>query len=474
MRDGPAWPLWERSVCASYNTQIEPPAAKSRATLLEAQPVCLETLGISIQMPLGSKLIRDATASLPGFTILDGNPSPRFHIRLVPLRSELDFSSPKQEVQRHLDALKAQGANWDVLRNVEVNYGDAPGHELWISQKLPDGLVAVMGWAVSQVGPQDFLCFSVMTSGMNMIAAERTLDASLATIEFIPMEVIRQQQSARTAAGAAILSRLRDEELIRQMAPVEPTWYRIYSQDAVGNVSEMGYMLVSAAIEPRVAVDSNERPTETHSISAQDKVQGLLVRVRSRVLMDPKGFSFSDTDARFWIALDRTSEIWSAIVSERQAGKVRTFGQTGIRATLCEDEPRPPLVVAMSGARTKDGDARRWTPNPETYLTQAEHHLMGRVAAVLQEMPAEAGFFAYESTTQSVPFRLDRWKKTASGWTLETEAVLDAPPSISEFDSRGVLIKSTDVGGTITERTTHDALLKRWKQLGLPVEGPTS
>lgn len=434
-----------------------------------SQVVDLESLGVSFRMPDHTKLVRDGQISPPGFTILSTTAPPQFRIRIDPMQSEKAVSSPTKEVDAHLAAAIAQQAGWTVVQRKELTVAGADAATLWTTRPLDDGTTAIMGWGLVQVGPGSFIVFSAMSGGKNLAAAQAAVSGILGSLTFLPANELAGRTNNRRGAGAELLQQLHDHELIRTLAGGEDAWFRIWSVGDDGTPGEIGYMRKSAVIAPRAAVDSNER--DPAAARGADRREGLLVRVQSRTLLSPDGKSVSDTDARFWVALDRSEELWSVIVTDRVGQKTKTIARSGIRPRVTEFEPFPMLTVADSSSTTKDGDTRRWSPPIDEYVTQAEAQVFGRIVKAIGAPKGETALFCYDARMGAVPQRIDRFRKTPTGWELSTSALLDAPPTITTLDERGDILKQVEPGGTIIERIAPEALLSRWKKLGLPTEG---
>ncbi len=375
-------------------------------------------------------------------------------------------SSPQEQVSDHLKAVESQKAGWIVASQRTLKVGQADAAELWTTRPLDDGTVAVMGWIVVQVGPASFITFSAMTVGPNMSIAQRAMDDSVATLTFISSKELGARAAARNQSARSVLERIQDGELLRSLVSSEDAWYRIWQPGADGRPGEIGYLRQATMLAPRAAVDNLAQ--EPDSKTGPGSREGLLVRLQSRTLLSPDGTAVSDTDARYWVALDRSEELWSVVVTDRANGKVRSIARSGIRPRVTSAEPVPALVVSETAPRTKEGNTRRWSPPVDQYLTQAESLMQGRLAKALDIATLDTALYCYDGRLQSVPQRIDRWRRTGTGWTVETCTLLDAPPAVATYADDGSLIKRIEAGGTVTERIAPNDLMERWRSLGLP------
>ncbi len=419
-----------------------------------------------MRLPEGTRLIRDAQTSPPGFTVLDTGSPPRYRFRIDPMVVEKLVSSPQEQVSEHLKAVDSQKAGWTLVSQRTLKVGEADAAELWTSRALDDGTVAVMGWIVVQVGPASFLTFSAMTVGSNMATAQRAMDDSVSTLAFINNQELGARAASRNQSARSLLERIQDTECLRSLAASDDLWYRIWQPGPDGRPGEIGYLRQATMLAPRAAVDNLAQ--EPDAKTGPGSREGLLVRLQSRTLLAPDGSAVSDTDARYWVALDRSEELWSVVVTDRANGKVRSIARSGIRPRVTSAEPVPALVVSETAPKTKEGNTRRWSPPVDQYLTQAESLLQGRLAKVLDIASMDTALYCYDGRLQSVPQRIERWRRTGTGWTIETSTLLDAPPAIATYADDGSLIKRIDPGGTITERIAPTALMERWRALGLP------
>ncbi|MDA0803382.1 MAG: hypothetical protein O2819_06460 [Planctomycetota bacterium] len=427
----------------------------------------IESLGFDIDLPAGTRLIRDAVVNRPGFTILDEGTPPRFSIRIDPMAVDRLISTPMEQVDQHVSLAAGADGAWTVIRRDPLTVDGVDAAVLWTTRTLKDGTVGVMGWGVVQFGPSSFVVFTATTIGAQMPATERALDGLLKSFRFVDAKELRETSGRRLVAGERLLVMIASQHRLESVADHRVHWYRLWTLDRNGKQGEIGYLRTESMVAPRSAVGISASGDRAGTRT------GLLVHLQSRTLLSPDGKAVSDTDAKYWVALDRSEELWSIVVTDRAGGKLKSWGQSGVRPRVTSGEPFPSLVVSDSDSRTTAGDSHQWTPPVERYLTQAESLQLGRVLMAMESADGDATWFCFDPRLKAVPLRRDSWTKSAAGWEVRTQAFIDAPPTVSRYGPDGHLLRREEPGGVVTEATTLEALVARWRSLGLPTGGTT-
>jgi hypothetical protein len=314
-----------------------------------------------------------------------------------------------------------------------------------------------------------FLVMSLLANESDLDAILPNLRASLASVRLLSAESVEAERRGRIERGAAILAAITPERL-RAVASGGPSWFRVF-RAARGErpETELGYVRILAREGQRGEVDATRT---RESFRGEDLDAGFLVELDARSLVPERADQFTVTQGRFWLAWDRSAEVWSVRSSRHSGRNVANTAETGLRSPPLPGAPRPKLTVITANAEKAFREPEEWTV-PPNYLSQAEQQAIG----FLLPPPSADGdsfiLYAYDPKTGSLPQRAESWRAEADRRVLETR-ISGGPVSLRrEFDSTGALLRRVDsevLGDVVTEAIKPEALEALYRRKGLKVE----
>lgn len=440
-----------------------PPSGSS--TDLDADFMVLESLGVRLQPPKGAVLTKPVTGAMPIYTIDDSLSTPRYHMQVQTLVSSLADPTPQAQVSDYLDSMHKKGQKFAVLVNQPWIHPQVPGHLLFTSTDLGEGVVAIQGWLVLQTGPFEFVVLSVLAAGADFPTIRPVLEASFATIQLDDLAQTAAERFARLRRGYELIQTITQEKL-KGLCGSEPRLYRVWQADDKGREQEIGYY--------RVAVHAgtmSDASSET-ALKTSDHPTGILVIVQGRTIIDAAAGRFADTEARFWSSWDRASEAWTSRVTER-GGKLaeRSIAQTGLRSPRGLGNPRQNLVVINANAQSRTRDEKQWTVPTGIYLSQAETLVLGEFLPHEGATSIEFAYYAFDQRSMQMPQRVETWGPASDGqWRLITQPGIDEPADITLHDAQGRKVRRTEPDGVITELCLPRQLQQIWAEKRLPTQ----
>lgn len=403
------------------------------------------------------------------YGIDDGMDPPRFRFQMQPLVSTLPKPTPELQVEQYLESAREKGQAFAVLRNEARTIGGQPARILYTSTDLGNGVTAIQGWLVIQLGEFDFIVASVISSGIDFRAADPLLEQCFATIGFEDLRQLAASRNARVEAGARLLGTITPE---RMKAIADGSWrlYRTTRPDASGSMIEVGYYEVQASPGNLEDASSSADVQRDERRASKGDPTGVLVTVRGRTVIDPTLKRVADTDARFWVSWDRGSEAWTVRVTERGGGPERTYGQMGLRMAQDVGNPKPKLIVVDSDADQRTRNERRWTVPDGVYLSQAEQLVLGRLLGDGAPPAGDVSYYCFDARTSRMPQRVESWTRTGDGsWLAVTRPGVDEDPEVLSHDAQGWRKRRTEPDGTVTEASDLESIRRAWAAKGLPV-----
>ncbi|MSR69213.1 MAG: hypothetical protein EXS17_02575 [Phycisphaerales bacterium] len=441
------------------------PVVTATSADLDADFLALESLGLRIQPPKGAILTKPITGAMPIYTIDDSLATPRYHMQVQSLVSSLADPTPEAQVSDYLDSMRKKGQKFTILANQPWLHPKVPGHLLYTSTDLGEGVIAIQGWLVLQTGPFDFVVFSVLAAGADFGAIRPVLEASFVTIQLDDLEQIAVERLARLRRGYELIQTMTAEKL-QALCDTEPRMYRVWQADDKGREQEIGYYRV--AVRGGTLSDASSENT----LKPSENPTGILVLLQGRTIVDSASGRFADTEARFWSSWDRTSEAWTSRVTER-GGKLaeRSIAQTGLRSPRGLGNPRQNLVVINANAQSRTRDEKQWTVPMGIYLSQAETLVLGELLPHEGKASIEFAYYAFDARSMQMPQRVETWtRSTDRQWMLVTQPGIDEAADITMHDAHGRKVRRTEPDGVITELCLPRQLQQIWAEKRLPTQ----
>lgn|GEM_PF-522173 len=433
------------------------------STNLESEMSVLESLGVRFRPPAGAIVTKPVTGALAIYTVDDSRSPVRYHLQIQTIVSDLPEPTPHAQVAQYLAAMKTQDQKFAVILNEPWLNPKADGHILFTQTDLGEGIVAVQGWLILQIGPFEFITFSVLTSGADFPQIRPILEESFRTIQLDDLAQTSAERVERLRKGNELLKSITPEKL-QALCGKEPRLYRVWRTDERGKEEEIGSYRVT--VRSGIMSDASaENPPKT-----RENPTGILVLVQGRTVIDAASGRFADMDARFWSAWDHGSEAWTSRVTQR-GGKLaeRSIAQTGLRSARGVGNPNQVLTVVTGNAQSRTRDQKEWTVPLGIYWSQAETLLLGELLPRIEgQPPLNFAAYAFDPRSMSMPQRVENWTRTADGqWMLITQPGIDESAEITWHDAQGLRVRRSEPGGVVTELCLPRQLQQIWSEKGL-------
>lgn len=456
-----------------------PPAKPAPADGLEPAPLEFELLGMRFRPPAGAIMRSEGTGPTATWILTERADPPRFILRISRLVADDAASSPRAQIDAYVRSVSERpspNAVFAVRARKEFEMGGRPAGLLYTSLREGTGedeVSAVQGYFLLQTSPKEFVVISSLLAEADYASVPALLERSFRTMEVLPGERLAEERVARMGRGEHFLDGLDEDALRRALDPAPkdgalpaPRWYRISRVDPAGEVQEVGYMTLTA-IDAAQGLANPDRKEQAWS--NEEKERGLLARVQLRTLLDPKGESVSDTDARYWMRWDRRREFWTVRTTLRKGRLTQSSAQLGIRTAPKAGSPRPMLEVTEVSQTVAAGEPRRWALPEHGYLSQAEALLLPRLLPRADAATA-FGFYWYDSRSGRLAQRVDTKRGLADGAEIGTRQTLESPVIEERVDARGILVRRASDDGSVVEAMSGEALLALWRKKGLPTQ----
>lgn len=480
-----------------------------------AEPLVLEPLGLTMRLARDARVQSDAVGNIlrvslaapdntwvvniRNFRVTEQTPDvPAFAERTV---LQLMSQQTIRDAQTG-QAVASRAAVLERVKTLRVPGVPAAGERFYVALPRPDGQRVVQGYTVLQPQAEQLAVFELVCLESELPRARRIYEMMLATASFEDASKLATERRDAVRTGVALLGQWTAEDYARAAglasasagtdAPKRPSpaasptqWFRLSRpalSGASGDAQERGYRtlrffrgtrrMIDPAIDAPGAKDAPPRGTPGDP-------SGLIAEVSARLISSDETTNaprFIDVIARFFMTDDREEEAWSVRTAIRTAapgtvlgagplsvGKPALFTETGARSGRT-------LTVIINAAGQPSRTIRPTVP-PEAYLNQAEVYLLPRLL-VGSGVPATAGFYAYQSGTESVALRRDTLAQTElgeAGWTLSTRQREGAPPQEAVFRADGTLLRQVLGEGVLMEPVEPEELARLWKSKGLPV-----
>ena len=259
---------------------------------------------------------------------------------------------------------------------------------------------------------------------------------------FIGSRSINNRQDAQAVVGAAALLVATD----MQMAPTAIILE--YVAGAAGGLDPYSTYLTGNQLKDVYSqIDGN--------------FVGIGIEVKYRVMI---GEATVDSEAKFFLADDRSSEMWSITTTRRQPPSAQnpkglpvTFVETGVLETPAPDALQ--LRITLEGP-TGSKTMRHPLP-PVGYLSRVEAHLLGQLLPI--DEPATYGLFWYHSNKRHIAYRTENLTPTRSGHKIQTHLSPNDPALTTTYD-RKRKITAKQLSDQVRLVPAHPKMIQqRWK-----------
>jgi len=442
--------------------------------LLAERPTELQGLGLSLRPP--KQAIVEVLPDTRSYRIDDGHEPPRFIVRVQPMVASAGSSSPEEQFEQHQRFLIENGQEFTILRNVDLEFGGARAKLAYLAMEAGEGVTAITGWLLIQTGPNTFVVFSIITSGVDFPEAESLLAASFSTISLKGLETTAATQATKLDRTQTFLASLTRQKL-RAIADDRSRWFRIFRPGAGrdGSDLEIGFLRIRAFEGERGDVS-----TSSVTSSQTQPENGLMVEVIAKLLVNGDAAHLVDVQSRYWQSWDRLSESWSTVSTERGGKHTTTWGQTGWRSRPMSTNEQGSILTVVNSQPTRavnneellrSRQPSEWEVPEVGYINQAEMVMLGSLLPRDGTVDGDFAFYCYDSRTNKVSQRIDRWSRDPDGsgrFTLLSQPSADGAEMKQLFGVSGERLRRIDADGLLTELIEHADLLRIWKTKGLP------
>lgn len=471
------------------------PSGKPVSVTFADEPLRIDALGMSVQIPVGSVASTTTVGNKPTIQIVPGPGE-----RLIDDKAwMISITTPKTTnvatgIKDSLDQIVSllQGSfgitdpsqksvvstSAEVLERTDdlIIRGQAAGR---VYMRLPaaQNKKIVKGYTIFNPSPKQFVMFELVTLSDAYAEVKPTYEVIVATTTFKDATVLNTDRALAIKAGERIFSDLSDADYMSAMGAKE-SWQRLYAPAKSGSdedATELGYRGLAFWKGRRGEVNP-ELPRSKWAEA--DNQEGYLAKLTVRLLdtVVPVGgadkqrqTAFIDTVAVYFMTTDRKEEAWSVRMVKRDVTGKELGRWTETGARLGNE------VTAIVG-ESKDGGRPILAPfSPDGYICQVETYLlptfMVRAGIKGSVETLEAGFYSFRD--ESVSFRRDVLKadpQRAGTWTMTTRFRDEGQPQTYVFNAKGDLIRTELADGRLWEPVEIDWLYKLWQRKGLPTE----
>jgi hypothetical protein len=464
-------------------TLKNPSKLTTGAVEFEPKPLSVETVGLTMRIPLGSTAQTTSIATRAAVQI-----SPRDTSWIVNIQTPQTLN-PKVTTAETANSIalqvmkaagevttvtapgsKAQAETLAVTGKVledchDVTVNGQTASRLYISVPGPDNVNTVRGYTVFKPSATQFVTFELICSEALFPKARLAYEAMLATAEYRDPGAIDAERAAAVNAGLKILEGL-DEKALRDIVAAQPEhWERLYYPASSGSPKdalEAGYRRFRLSIGSRESINGDAKGGD----------MGVIVNLDARFLQDVRpdinkqeSKRIVDSQSVFFMSFDRKEEVWNVRMAVREGKDMAMSSEVGARNGRSMN-----VQVDVTGQPTKtikplfQGDA---------YISRVESVLMPQI---LIRAGVQSGFsyYAYKSESGNVLLRHDTLEQPADrpGLYKVTTRFADEidKTTMSLYNEKGVMIRSELPGGLVYEPINFEQLLALWKSKHLTTD----
>lgn len=459
-----------------------PPPADAAAVTLADHAIVLQSLGLSIRLPIGATYeATRMTGANAGFTMT--SPDKAWRLLLLSPTSRDQSLTPaavadsliqelrqsrvetQRDPRRNTDKVVGSGAVvLDRADDVKINGLSAARFYISIPNGVKDSTL-VSGYTVFQVGPGRFAILQMDCLEPTYKTSRAAYETVVASAEFRDPADMAAERAAGVRAADQFLSGLNKQDLVAVL-PAGDQFHRIFkpaSTGAASDAKEIAWQRTSMRVGKRGELDPQKSPKRYTSVEQQE---GFLVSVAGRYI---DGDRFVDSESICFLTFDRTEEAWAVRMTVKEGKKQAGYTETGVRVG---DDLK--VQVAQSGQNPTE---RKWKKPPEAYLSQVESYLLPRLMASRIGAPTVLNFYRYQSATGEMTLRRDVMEPApmsgasdgAAAWLIRTRPDENASEETTLINSQGDILRREKADGVVMEPITLEALQALWKRKGLPM-----
>jgi len=434
-------------------------ASSASSQRLEPEPFTFAPIGLTLQLPLRSRVLRLTTEEFPAWQVESPPGEPAWSMRVQLTFAPDPSTDVAAQAKAAAEGLGMGGGSVSVLSDRPLTVGDRPARIIWARGERGEQRT-LAGWMLVDRGEGVFVTLGAITSPEDFPAVESLLDACFATARLRDPAEMMAERSRSVERAQATLARLTPDRL-KSVVHKGSSLHRIWRSRG-SESEELGWLEMAVRAGRRGDASLSGRETADPS----NAEEGLLVLLTAR-MNSADGLDRVETMARYWMSWDMAAEAWSIRSVQKGSGPEVRFEQLGLRPRAASGAPGGSLIVSTQSGG--DGAEPQEYPVPPTgYMPQALSLVLG---PLLPRDPAEEGdriFYALDPGSGRMCQRLTHWKSNADGtWTLGTRVNPEASPVSEILDATGPRRERIEPDGTRTSVSNAEEIRKRWQAMGL-------
>lgn len=430
-------------------------------TELERDPVRIESIGLTINLPVGAtaETIRIADSSSTAVVL----PGQLGTIVIKEQRTLSEDLNAKQAIESIKTQLTKSLGYELVAEHPDLRANMWTGSRFYAKSTRKTNPPTYRGISIFQPKAQTFLIFDLTVEGdeQRFEQARALYETSIATMDLEEMSNETLKRAAGFKATSTLLSTIEfddyDEVLTGRNGE---RWERLYTPAKTGeemDATEHGYRRIRSWAGYRGELTNKDKS----DWNDPDRQLGYLVQIDALALEPAMRI---ESRSIFFMSLDTTEEAWTI----RMAIKRDEFTQN---STITGARVGSKLTITTTQGKNAPTITRPYVPE-EGYLTQVQSYLMGPLL-IHKDLSGEFASYAYNSAAAAVTLRWDiaeQLKDDPDTWRITTKTAPESPASTSYFTKEGK-VKRVELGiGRRWEPIPLKDLLDLWKRKGLPLD----
>ena len=439
---------------------------QTQSALLDRDTFISNEVGISMALPKESIITSRKAGQTPFFIIRDGSETPAWSLRLESVPS----NDPTAEamIQRLMLSQENEDKSLQILQDEACTVDGVPGHLAWVRETLPDGKAVIFGWLILPQGRLSgqlhYMVGTVITMPHMYEVVQPEMNRAFRSILLRSPGVASGLAQIEADQTTDFLASLTKDKL--QSMTDHRTCRRIYRPGQGGEPDqEVAYSIFTLEAAPMGALQPGNM---SEMFSPDEKEEGLLVKVHSRIVVDADREIYMDMLGLYWVAWDLSHEAWSAFVTRRQRAATRTEKEFGFRTRQSLGQPRQRLVVIKQDDEINLRQPYEWQI-PSPWMPRALTWTLGMFLPRDKSLAMSYAFFDHRQSSPQIGTRRDEWTPLddqGTRWLLQTWIDDAGLPTRSEYGVKG-LIRQTNPDGVVMETTTPENIEQIWSRAGL-------
>ncbi len=464
----------------SKKPAIAPPTAPTASTptgtpvAFAPEPFRLDAIGLVMRVPEGCSAQSTTIADRATTQITPRDSTWILNVQLPARTVDLN-STPAEMAEKTITLIQGSYGKLDQ-NNEKIMSTEATIIDRKDNLLLPGGAAArfyvsvpgaertriVKGYTIFKPTTKQFCVFELITSESEFAKARGLYETLLGTANFTDNEAVMSERGTFIKTGTRFFSGLSEADYVQVMHD-KKLWQRLYkpaSTGAAGDATELGYRGVRFWRGKRGEIDPDKARSAWGKAEQED---GYICSIEGRFLLDG---GVADSRGFYFMRPDRSEETWSVKTVYTDAGgkQIAAATDTGARSgdslTIVKKETGKPLTTL---APTNLG---------EGYISKFETFLLPRLV-VKHKLQTTIGSYAWSDQERLLSFRKDEINRDpAQGgfFTIKTSFREEAATQTYTYSDKGDFVRGEIEGLGIWEPVEPEALMRLWKQKGLPTD----